>query len=387
MLQQKMKKYLLLLIALLFGTVSLLSLIRCSEAKKENGNPYEVGFKIVHALDTLRIYRPGTDSTNYLHYRPIDIDIWYPAKSSDKDSPLVFRDILGLLETRANYYTDSKMGNGITQQIAQSLCSGFKCSDTIKLLNYRTVTIKNALAIDEKFPLVIYLCAYNGMSFENFALFEELAKKGFVVASISSIGRFPGDMTMKKEDLMEQVNDAITSLNISKKNSSIDLSKIGIIGYSWGGLAGAVLATKITNAACMISLDGSEFHHYGEAKDENADFNNTRYSPEFASIHLSLPYLRLESSPLSHNDKEDSIYNFSEKLTGEKSIFKIDSTEHEDFSCLSDIVRVSGNCKAHQYFHTISKLTIGFLEKYLKNNNNSFSEIVTQEMGKTISRK
>jgi hypothetical protein len=381
-----MKKYLFLLIVLLFGTVSLLSLIRCTEAKKKNAKPYEAGFKIFHSVDTSRIYRPGTDSTNYLHHRPLDIDIWYPAKFSETDSAIVFRDILGLLETRANYYTDSKMGNGITLQIAQSLCNGFKCSDTTKLLNFRTATVKNALAIDEKFPLIIYLCAYNGMSFENFTLFEDLAKRGFVVASISSIGRFPGDMTMKKEDLMEQVNDAIASINILKKNSNIDFSKIGIIGYSWGGLAGAVLAGKITNAACLVSLDGSEFHHYGEAKDENADFNNTRYSPEFNNLHLSQPYLRLESSPLTHNDKEDSAYNFSEKLTGEKSIFKIDSTEHEDFSCLSDIVRASGNCKGNQYFSTISKLTIGFLEKYLKNSD-SFPEIVTQEMGKTISRK
>jgi hypothetical protein len=48
------------------------------------------------------------------------------------------------------------------------------------------------------------MTAFNGMSYENFALFEALANKGFVVVSISSIGRFPGDMTMKKADLMEQ---------------------------------------------------------------------------------------------------------------------------------------------------------------------------------------
>ena len=367
-------------------SLTLLLLLSCSESIKNTPTIYEAGFKIIHSVDTSRIYRPGTDSTNYLHYRCIDIDIWYPAKFSQKDSPIAFRDILGLLETRANYYTDSKMGNGITLQIAQSLCNGFKCSDTKKLLKLRTATVKNAPAIDEKFPLIIYLCAYNGMSFENFTLFEELAKKGFVVASISSIGRFPGDMTMKKEDLMEQVNDAVASLNVLKRNSNIDFSKIGIVGYSWGGLAGSVLAGKIANATCLVSLDGSEFHRYGAVKDENVDFNHTRYSPEFTNMSLSLPYLRLESSPLTHNDKEDSVYNFSEKLTGEKSIYKIDSTQHEDFSCLSEMVMASGNCKGHQYFHTISKLTIGFLEKYLKNSS-SFPEIVSHEMGKTISRK
>ena len=95
------------------------------------------------------------------------------------------------------------------------------------------------------------------MSYENFALFEALAKKGFVVVSISSIGRYPGDMTMKNEDLLEQVNDAIASLNTLKQSSNIDFSKIGIIGYSWGGLTGAILADKIPDISCLISFDGS----------------------------------------------------------------------------------------------------------------------------------
>ena len=79
----------------------------------------------------------------------------------------------------------------MTQQLAQYFCDGFKCSDSAKLLKYKTETFKNAMPIEAKFPLVINLSAFNGMSYENFTLFEELAKKGFVVVSISSIGMFP----------------------------------------------------------------------------------------------------------------------------------------------------------------------------------------------------
>jgi pimeloyl-ACP methyl ester carboxylesterase len=149
--------------------------------------------------------------------------------------------------------------------------------------------------------LIIYLSAFNGMSYENFSLFETLASKGFVVISISSIGRFPGDMTMKKEDLMEQVNDAIASVNKLQQETNIDFTKIGVIGYSWGGLAGAVLAGKIPNVACLVSLDGSEFHHYGEAKEEDADFDGIKNSVDFKNMQLSMPYLRLESQPQTEN--------------------------------------------------------------------------------------
>lgn len=371
----------------LFVSITLLFLLSCSETNIKKAASYKAGFKTIETVDKSRIYKPNTDTTNYLHYRPIDIDLWYPASLSATDTVLLFRKILGLLDKRANYYTASKAGNGLSQQIAQLFCSGFKCSDTTKLLNFKTKSFKNASFIETKFPLVIYLSAYNGMSYENFTLFEDLAKEGFAVASISSIGRYPGDMTMKKEDLMEQVNDAITSLKILKQYSNIDFSKIGIVGYSWGGLAASILASKIFNVACVVSLDGSEFHHYGQAKEENENFNDIRNSPDFKNMQLSMPYLRLESSPLlSNTDKEDSVYNFSEKLSMDRQIFKVDSAQHEDFGCLSRVVRESGNCKSNQYYNAISKLTVSFLEEHLKDIS-SFSKTIKQEINKTIRKK
>jgi dienelactone hydrolase len=95
---------------------------------------------------------------------------------------------------------------------------------------------------------------------------------------------------------MEQVNDAVTGTNVLKQNPNIDFNRIGIVGYSWGGLAGAILAGKIPGVNCLVSLEGSEFHHYGNAKDENADFDAIRNGEDFMNIHLSIPYLRLESS-------------------------------------------------------------------------------------------
>jgi hypothetical protein len=351
---------------LLLSTL-LIILFSCSETKKEQPVSFKPGFKTIHAVDRTRIYKPGTDSTDYLHYRPVDLDIWYPAKVSENDSVLLFRTILSLLEKRAIYYTGSNNWKGITSQTAKSFCDGFKCSDTTRLLDFRTGSYRNAPEIDSKFPLVIYLCAFNGMSYENYALFEKLAEKGFVVVSVSSIGRYPGDMTMKKEDLMEQVYDAIASLETVKKSSNIDFSKIGIIGYSWGGLSGAILSAMIPDVSCLVSLDGSEYHTYGESKEEDEDFNGILSSEEFKKLSLPVTYLRLESSPETSTGKTVSVFNFSEKLTGKKQIIRIDSAKHEDFSCLSEIVRISGNCTTNQHFKNISGRTISFITENLKN--------------------
>lgn len=364
---------------------AILFLMSCKQANREKTVTYDAGFKTLHATDKSRIYKPDTDTTNYLHYRPLDLDIWYPAGSKGADPVLLLRDILGLLDERANYYTASHAGDGLASQIAKYFCDGVKCSDTTRLLNFKTKSVLNAPSIAATFPLVIYLCAYNGMSYENFSLFEDLAMKGFVVVSISSIGRYPGDMTMKKEDLMEQVKDAVAAVQILKQEPNIDFSKVGIVGYSWGGLAGAMLANKIPGTACLISLDGSEFHHYGEAKEENEDFNGIRNSDGFRSMRLRIPYLRLESSPSSVTPKEDSIYNFLEKLSDEKLIFKINSAQHEDFGCMPAIVKASGRCKDNGYYNTILKLTVSYLEEHLKDEN-VFAEASEQELNKTITR-
>src|SRR6478609_2732810 len=129
----------------LFTPIMLLFLISCSETKSKKSESYQAGFKTIHIVDRSRIYKPNTDTTDYLHYRPIDVDVWYPVGSAT-DTVLVVHDLLKLLEQRANYYTASNAGNGLAAQIAQLFCDGFKCSDSSKLLNFKTSSFKNANA-------------------------------------------------------------------------------------------------------------------------------------------------------------------------------------------------------------------------------------------------
>lgn len=345
-------------------TTCLFCLLSCSEKKKSKQIEYIPGFETLKISDKTRLYKPNTSPDNYLHSRPLDIDIWYPALRNN-DTALLFRDLLGLLEKRANYYTASTASVGLTVQLAQSFCEGYKCSDSSRLLNFKTGTFQNAEPVKKKFPVIVYLSSFNGMGYENFTLFEKLAASGYIVISINSIGRYPGDMTMKKEDLLEQVLDASATLAYLKERPNMDFTKVGIIGYSWGGLAGAILASKVPNVACLISLDGSEFHHYGQIEQENIDFENIKNSNVFKSMLLSMPYLRLESSPVGSVNK-DSIYNFSEKIQGVKLVVKIDSAEHQDFSCLPFIVKTSGNCRNYRFYENIEARTSIFLNRYLQ---------------------
>ena len=363
---------------------SLFSTLKGYNQTTANPEVYRAGYKVVRAVDSTRVYKPNSNTTDYLHYRPMDFDIWYPAKASSTDTILAFKDFLGLLEERAIYYTASDKWKGITGQVAQSFCEGFKCSDTARLFRFKTSSVKNAAPLKGKFPLVVYLTSYNGMGYENIQLFEDLASKGFVVVSINSIGRYPGDMTMKNADLMEQVKDADYAIQLLSKDEQVDITKIGIVGYSWGGLAGAILANRTPAAACLVSLDGSEFHHYGEAKQENEDFDETRNSKEFKAMHLNIPYLRLQSAPVNESNK-DSVYDFTGKLLKDKTILIVDSADHQDFCYLPTLVRASGNCNNNSEYGTVTKLTESFLEDHLKGKN-EFADVLQSNLDKTVSK-
>jgi alpha/beta superfamily hydrolase len=331
-----------------------------------NTPTYSAGFKTIRFTDRSRIYKPNTDTTDYLHYRPADADMWYPADTTAKDTPLNFKYFLDLFGERANYYTASKAGDSIPVQFAKGFCEGFKCSTPQQLFGFKTSSYKDAKPNAGKFPLVVYLASYNGMGYENYKLFEELAKRGYVVVSISSIGRYPGDMTMKNEDMLEQVNDAMASLRHLQNDQQIDFSRIALLGYSWGGVGNTILASRLKNVACLISFEGSEFHHYGSDKNEDADFDGIKNSPEFKQMKLKAPYLRLESSPLVKDIKKDSAFDFTQKLAEDHLVVKVDSAEHQDFCYLPVAVKASGKCKTGELYNTVSDLTISYLDEHLK---------------------
>ncbi len=363
-----------------------INLFSCQELKSEEEKDYEVGFKTTRIYDKARRYLPGVDSTNSLYYRPLDIDIWYPAQESPNDSLIKFGEYFNLFEQRVNFYTASTIGNGMSGKFAGTLAEGFKCSDSIRVLKHPTKTYRQTKPIDGNFPVVVYMASYNGMAYENYLLFETLVKKGYVVVGVNSIGRFPGDMTMMKEDAMEQVYDAIAAIKYLEKHSTVKFDNVAVMGYSWGGLTGALAADKIPNVKCIVSLEGSEFHHYGYSKEEDADFEGILKSPDFQKMSLKNPYLRFESAPVNQKTSKDSVNNFLAKVSKDYLVLKVDSAEHGDFSAYPFIVKSSGNCPTTQLYQTITRLISAYLEEHLKGNR-VFNKVFERELNRSLRKR
>ncbi len=136
----------------------------------------------------------------------------------------------------------------------------------------------------------------------------------------------------------------------------------------------------------MVSLDGSEFHRYGSSKEEDADFDATIKSTSFQNAAIKIPYLRLESSREAKKGDatEAVVYNFKEKLAGDKQFFTIKAANHQDFSCLPTVVNASGHCKITPTYRLITNLTIGYFNEQLKKDKDTFKQALQPELGKTV---
>jgi len=320
------------------------------------------GYRNIVLTDSSRPYKPGARPGDRLFYRPVEIDCWYPAAAGE-EKPVPYGEFLQLFQDRANRFQEDTVYSSLAAQTAQYLCAGLGIPDTASLTRFTTQSYRGATPVHGPFPLIVYLCSYNGMSYENTRLFETLARHGYFVASITSVGRYPGDMTTDPEDLREQVADGLFAMDRLQKSGMIDTARIGLIGYSWGGPAALLLAGTFPVAA-VLSLDGSELHYYGGSPEEDSNFNLLRLGL-LQPPKRPFAYGYLESDAKQSDGPADSIYNGLTTFQGPKKYLRFPGASHEDFSCLpflAAVIRKTDTTKLPDY----TRFAVSWFGNYLK---------------------
>lgn len=326
---------------------------------------FTAGFKSLSLVDSARRYKPGAAVTDPLYYRPVDLDIWYPSQEV-AERPLPFEELFKLFELRAGTYQSGSDYSGLTAELAQFYVAGLGLgTDGQRILKIKTNTYEGVSPLEEKKPVVLYMAGFNGMSYENYKVLEKLAQNGFVVVSISSVGRYPGDMTNEKEDMMEQVLDAEFALSYlnSDDQFAADVTQVGVLGCSWGGMGAAVLANRHPEIKAMASFDGTETHYFGN--DENDPFVQEIYESGLlrpADEHIA--YLYFESDNKLDEFVPTGEYNYFKKLDGEKYYLRFTNSVHEDYLSIPSMLNASPN--SVKIYNGLEILTIGFFKKYLE---------------------
>jgi len=313
------------------------------------GQDYPIGFKTLKLKDSSRIYKPETSSDHPLHYRPVEIDIWYPSRDRG-DVPMTFGDLFQLFEQRAVLYQEEEDYSGITEELAQFYVAELGVgTNGQKLLGIKTRTYSNLTplifkdSLNSENALIIYMAGFNGMGFENYRVLEELAQSGYVVAAIWSVGRYPGNMTNEKEDMMEQVQDAEFAMRHLKKRSvfQLDSTRIGVFACSWGGMSAAALVQRNPDIVSFVSFDGTETHYFGE-DDENDRFIEEIYDSGLLSPESqTASYLYFESGDKLEEYLPIRTYNYFEKLNSEKYYLRFKNSTHADFTCIPSILNAT----------------------------------------------
>jgi pimeloyl-ACP methyl ester carboxylesterase len=258
----------------------------------------------------------------------------------------------------------------MSPELVAYLCANLNIGDTSRLTRLTTDSYPNATPFPQQFPVILYFCSYNGMSYENAEMFQWLASHGYLVACITSVGRYPGNMSTQLPDLVEQVGDGNFALQYVKKEQRMDSTKIAVMGYSWGGLAATALAMNNNQVKCLLSLDGSEMHYYGDSKEEDHDFNQIIHSSYWQMKKLNIPCAYLESGFKQSDQDADSIFNMY-TLKGDHRLYvHFPKAVHEDFSCLPSLrSRVyATNISGTDLYMVFKELSLYYFDLHLKSN-------------------
>jgi hypothetical protein len=350
---------------LITGLVLLISFAGHGQGIKD-ANTYHAGFKAFKLVDTSRIYKPNTTESDRLHYRPVDLDIWYPSSTKGND-PLTFGDLFGLFEQRASQYQDTSY-TGIVAELAQFYAIELEqgIDGGTKLLHAQSNSYADLHPSRKEFPLIIYMAGLNGMGFENFKILERLAERGFVVVSVWSVGRYPGNMTNQKLDMMEQVYDAEFALDYIKSQNEllVNIDSIGVLACSWGGMSGAAFIHRNSAISSFVSLDGTETHYFGESDEDDTSIREIHDSKLINPETSSVAYLYLESGNKLDEYIPVEEYHYYKKLNSiNKYYLRLSNSKHEDFTSIPSTLQATGTSVG--IYNQMMECVVLFFEKQL----------------------
>jgi len=364
---------------------------------------YPVGTRYVHFVDMNRaeMFTRAADDK-----REVTAQVWYPARLEGKSEPRTYRsaaEAMLLSTVEAQYFGQ------LINKVPPDMFAHFS---EVRTHSYQDVPLAKA---GRPFPVLIYSHGIIGGHVSTHStLMEELASHGYVVFSIShayqtpyikypdgSIKTFsPSNPAIRKaaseimnpevhalfselketsglEDqkkllerisakrlfLTESVNiwakdivfaiDQITSLNGSSGplKGSVDLQKIGLLGWSFGGASSAQAAIMDKRVKAVINLDGTTVGDLLEKP-------------------LNVPFMFLD------RDNRSRPEYLLKNLRNDTYVINVNGTTHFNFTDMAlysipEVEKIMGDINGLRGIEIINAHTLAFFEKHLKDNKTS----------------
>jgi dienelactone hydrolase len=223
----------------------------------EKPGPYAVGLKVVHQYDYSRVFRDSIDDLGKSYIgeraRPLQTLIWYPAESGS-GKPMTVADYVSLLATETTF--DKPNAGDVFKE---SLTLGPNKKSTLW-------AVRDAPQKSGSFPIVIYAPSFSSWAWENADLCEYLASHGYVVIASPSLGPTTRQMVGTIAGANAHARDISFLIGYAASLPNTEVSKVAVVGFSWGGLANLFAAARDDRIGALVALDGTLRYQPGLVK-------------------------------------------------------------------------------------------------------------------------
>ncbi len=332
--------------------------------------PYGVGFKIENTFDHARTF--STPKYNYLgefqkgeRARPLQILIWYPAQKARNPNYAAFAEyfyppVTGQISEQQKIAARQAFKNSpLAQNLAQE--------KTDQLLDTRTAVLKNAAPEKGAFPALILAQGFNLQAYSHSVMCEYLASHGYLVATSPSRGAAGNQMTFDLVGAEAQARDMEFILALLKNFPNVDKDKLGVAGFSFGGLPAATLAMRNADVDACLSLDSViGFNNGYSLLFRTANFNPTAMRAAFMHMKTDL------TAPNAPNPD----LNFYKAIKfADKYLLTLKGQRHMDFTAVGAIssafpeyATFAGPRQGDSKFghETVCRYALNFFDAYVK---------------------
>jgi pimeloyl-ACP methyl ester carboxylesterase len=337
---------------------------------------YPIGRTSFHWKD---LSRPEVMTVEPRDVREVMVHVWYPAEQPTTSSS-------------AAYFPDFAV-----------LKSAFSESERLVLASVRSHAVNDApiAASHYAYPVLIFSPGAGMSSFFYTSIIEELTSHGYIVAAIdhsyeSQPVVFPDERIAKYDE--SQVKDVLrfarerievraadTSFVIdqlaklqranARFRNHIDLTRIGILGHSRGGLAAAMACQRDPRLKACLNMDGGTlggpFYH-----DRNSDGPQQpfmwfiRFKPEPSDEQLGTWKMTREQWNQNRDRIESRVNGYFQNIRSVSYRVTLNGATHETFSDLP--VLLSKDDLQALAFRTrllriVRDLTLAFFDRHLRN--------------------
>lgn len=221
-----------------------------------DAGPHAVGLRVMQQYDYSRAMDEQVDAFGKTvatpPARPIQALVWYPARATGA-APMRIADYSQAVLSDVDFGLPAAQG---AKQRAAWMAGPRK-----SVYEATTMAVRDAAPAAGKYPVLVYAPSFAAQADENVDLCEYLASQGYVVIASRSLGARSVVMTEDVEGVEAQAADIAFLVNHARSLPQADLDKVGVVGFSWGGLANVFAAARSGRIKALVSLDGSiRFH-------------------------------------------------------------------------------------------------------------------------------